>query len=47
MHDGFSVMRDQWWLTFFPGIAILLAVLACNSLGDALRDAFAPEQVPA
>ena len=47
MHDGFSVMRDQWWLTLFPGIAILLAVLACNSLGDALRDAFAPEQVPA
>ena len=47
MHDGFSVMRDQWWLTLFPGIAILLAVLVCNSLGDALRDAFAPEQVPA
>ena len=47
MHDGFSVVRDQWWLTLFPGIATLLAVLACNWLGDALRDAFAPEQVPA
>ena len=47
MHDGFSVVRDQWWMTLFPGIAILLAVLACNSLGDALRDAFAPEQLPA
>jgi len=47
MHDGFSVVRDQWWLTVFPGLATLLAVLVCNWLGDALRDAFAPEQVPA
>lgn len=47
MHDGLNVIRDQWWLTLFPGLAILLAVLACNWLGDALRDAFAPEQVPA
>lgn len=47
MHEGLSVIRDQWWLTLFPGIAILIAVLACNWLGDALRDVFAPEQVPA
>ncbi|MEP6836240.1 MAG: ABC transporter permease [Gemmatimonas sp.] len=38
---------DHWWLVFFPGIAIVLIVLACNALGDALRDVFAPEQVHA
>jgi peptide/nickel transport system permease protein len=36
-----------WWLTLFPGLATLVAVLACNALGDALREVFAPEQVPA
>jgi peptide/nickel transport system permease protein len=30
----------QWWIAFAPGIAILLVVLACNFIGDALRDSF-------
>jgi peptide/nickel transport system permease protein len=47
MQDGASVMQTQWWLTLFPGLATLLAVVACNWLGDALRDVFAAEQVPA
>ncbi|MEO7520186.1 MAG: ABC transporter permease [Gemmatimonas sp.] len=45
MQDGMGVVRTQWWLTLFPGLATVLAVLACNALGDALRDAFTTEQV--
>lgn len=47
LHDGFSPLGNRWWLTVFPGLAIVLIVLACNALGDALRDVFAPEQVHA
>jgi peptide/nickel transport system permease protein len=28
-----------WWMSFFPGLAIFLTVMAFNLLGDALRDA--------
>ncbi len=37
----------RWWLTLFPGLAVVITVLACNALGDALRDALSPGQVPA
>lgn len=47
LHDGFAALGNKWWMTAFPGIAIVLIVLACNALGDALRDVFAPEQVHA
>lgn len=45
IHDGVGVMDTEWWLTVFPGLATLLAVLACNVAGDALRDRFAPHHV--
>jgi peptide/nickel transport system permease protein len=32
----------RWWLAAFPGLAIMLAVLAFNLLGDGLRDALDP-----
>jgi peptide/nickel transport system permease protein len=32
----------QWWLTAFPGLAVLTAVLGFNFLGDGLRDALDP-----
>lgn len=32
----------RWWVSLFPGLAILTAVLACNILGDALRDKLDP-----
>lgn len=32
-------LRVAWWLSLFPGLAILLAVLGLNLLGDALTDA--------
>jgi len=32
----------QWWMTTFPGLAVLSVVLGFNFLGDGLRDAFDP-----
>ena len=32
-----------WWVVTFPGVAILLTVLAINLMGDGLRDAFDPK----
>ena len=46
IQDGVGTPR-YWWITVFPGAAIVLIVLACNALGDALRNTFAPEQVHA
>jgi peptide/nickel transport system permease protein len=33
---------DQWWIGAFPGLAILSVALACNIVGDSLRDFFDP-----
>jgi peptide/nickel transport system permease protein len=33
---------DQWWIGTFPGLAILSVALACNVVGDSLRDFFDP-----
>ena len=46
IHDGATRVAELWWLTLFPGLAILVTVFACNALGDALRDAFDPRQLP-
>lgn len=35
---GASYLPDSWWLTIFPGLAILIAVFGFNLIGDALRD---------
>jgi len=43
--DGRIYMPDQWWLTVFPAVAIMLVVLGFNLLGDGLRDLFAVEEV--
>lgn len=32
-----------WWVVTFPGLAILITVLAINLMGDGLRDAFDPK----
>jgi peptide/nickel transport system permease protein len=36
--DGRAYIARAWWLTTFPGLAILLTVLSINLLGDWLRD---------
>lgn len=40
--EGRKYLRDGWWFSTFPGLAILLTVLATNLLGDGLRDVFDP-----
>jgi peptide/nickel transport system permease protein len=39
---GRTVIRQAWWITVFPGIAILLAVLGLNLIGEGLNDALNP-----
>ncbi|MFH1075553.1 MAG: oligopeptide ABC transporter permease [Pseudomonadota bacterium] len=39
---GRTYIFDAWWLTFFPGLAILITVLSFNFLGEGLRDALDP-----
>ncbi len=40
--DGRQFVDTLWWLAVFPGLAIFLAVLATNLLGDQLRDILDP-----
>src|SRR6478735_3245248 len=42
MSDGRTLMRHFWWVSFFPGLAIMLTVLSINLIGDGLRDALDP-----
>ncbi|ABD89028.1 ABC transporter permease [Rhodopseudomonas palustris] len=37
-----TVMRQAWWMSVFPGIAILLTVLAINLVGEGLNDTLNP-----
>ncbi|RVU35127.1 ABC transporter permease [Hwanghaeella grinnelliae] len=38
------VVSGEWWLAFFPGLALMIAVFAFNLLGDGLRDIVDPRQ---
>ena len=40
--DGRKYLREAWWYSTFPGLAILLTVVGFNLLGDGLRDVFDP-----
>jgi peptide/nickel transport system permease protein len=37
------MMSGEWWITVFPGIALVVLVLSVNLLGDWLRDALNPK----
>ena len=41
--DGRALVINAWWVSFFPGLAILLTVLSMNLLGDWLRDKLDPK----
>jgi peptide/nickel transport system permease protein len=43
--DGTATMATAWWVALFPGLAIVITVLAFNVLGDSLRDLLDPRQV--
>lgn len=40
--DGRTYMQSAWWVSVFPGVAIMLTVLGLNLLGDWLRDRIDP-----
>ncbi|MCW2984008.1 MAG: transporter permease [Conexibacter sp.] len=40
--DATSVFQDAWWFMVFPGLALLITVLAFNIVGDGLQDALNP-----
>lgn len=42
LYDGRGYLREAWWATTFPGLAIMVTVMAVNRLGDGLRDALDP-----
>ncbi len=42
--EGARYLPDSWWLTVFPGLAILVAVFGFNLIGDALRDVLGADQ---
>ncbi len=40
--EGRDYLRDAWWISTFPGIAIMITVFGVNLLGDGLRDVLDP-----
>jgi peptide/nickel transport system permease protein len=38
LSDGREYLLSAWWIATFPGLALMLAALSCNRLGDWLRD---------
>jgi peptide/nickel transport system permease protein len=38
------IVSGEWWVSFFPGAVLMLAVFTFNLLGDALRDLFDPRR---
>ena len=42
--EATTLFPDAWWFMFFPGLALLLSVLAFNLVGDGLQDALDPRR---
>lgn len=38
------IVSGEWWVSFFPGVVLMLAVFTFNLLGDALRDILDPRK---
>lgn len=41
--EGRSLLRQAWWVSVFPGVAMFITVLGFNLLGDGLRDILDPK----
>lgn len=39
LNEGRAYITSAWWISIFPGLAIMITVLAFNLMGDGLRDA--------
>ena len=44
IQDGSDQMAAHWWISLFPGLAIVLTVMAFNVLGDALLRFLSPRR---
>jgi peptide/nickel transport system permease protein len=42
LSDGREYIQDAWWISTFPGLALMITVLGMNVLGDSLRDFLDP-----
>lgn len=42
LSDGKNYIFKAWWMTFFPGVTITLAIIGLNLFGDGLRDLLDP-----
>jgi peptide/nickel transport system permease protein len=42
LNEGKDTIEIAWWMSFYPGVAILLTVLSYNLLGEGIRDALDP-----
>lgn len=42
--DGRELLITHWWISLFPGVAIMLVVMSMNLMGDWLRDRLDPKQ---
>jgi peptide/nickel transport system permease protein len=42
LNEGKDAIEIAWWLSFYPGLAILVTVLAYNLFGEGIRDALDP-----
>jgi peptide/nickel transport system permease protein len=42
VNDGMRYLNKAWWISTFPGVAIMIKVFAINLVGDGLRDALDP-----
>ncbi len=40
--DGRDALASAWWVSVFPGLALVAAALAFNLIGEGLRDRFDP-----
>jgi ABC-type dipeptide/oligopeptide/nickel transport system permease subunit len=42
LNEGFPYVRTSWWVSIFPGLAVVFCVLGFNLMGDGLSDALNP-----
>ncbi|HUK29294.1 MAG TPA: ABC transporter permease [Candidatus Acidoferrales bacterium] len=42
LNEGFPYVRTAWWVSLFPGLAVVFSVLGFNLMGDGLSDALNP-----
>src|SRR5207253_4640119 len=42
LNEGKDAIELAWWLSVYPGVAILVTVLSYNLLGEGIRDALDP-----